>query len=89
MFRLSFHAHLMLIRTFLVFGWMRFNFLDRKSAANLCVRMYSVGSKIYDTETERNEKTELRNKTVFTFKIAQYILLNVYDVEIYVPIHLV
>lgn len=68
---------------------MRFNFLDRKSAANLCERMYSVGRKIYDGETERNEKTELRNKTVFTFKIAQYILLNVYDVEIYEAIHLV
>lgn len=68
---------------------MPFNFLDRKSAANLCRRMYSVGSKIYDSETERNGKTELRNKTVFTFKIAQYILLNVYDLEIYVPIHLV
>lgn len=68
---------------------MRFNFLDRKSAANLCERMYSVGRKIYDGGTERNEKTELRNKTVFTFKIAQYILLNVYDVEIYVAINLV
>lgn len=89
MFRLSFHAHLMLIRTFLVFGWMLFNFLNRKSVANLCERMYSVGRKIYDGETERNVKTELRNKTVFTFKIAQYILLNVYDVVIYVPSHLV